>query len=98
MSVDHSVAPHPQNRDEDREVIVNPFIATACKIFGPKDANSICSGPIGITRLLSLLYIFMKIFSYASAKKKTKKLKCFKLSRFYWPFSNDIMAMKRGTL
>ena len=37
----------------------------------------------------------MKILSHASAKKKTKMLKKFQISQFfYWPFSRDIMAVK----
>ena len=33
-------------------------------------------------------------YYYVSAKKKTKRLKGFQISYFYWSFSNDILAVK----
>ena len=50
---------------------LNHFTAPACKISGLTDAqtplkNSVCSGPI--THLLSVLCVWMKIFSHANAK------------------------------
>ena len=36
----------------------------------------------------------MTTLSYASANKKTERLKGFKFLHFYWLFSSDIMAAK----
>ena len=41
-----------------------------------------------------MLLVLMKILSHAYAKKKTKRPKGFQISRLYWPFSSDIMAVK----
>ena len=43
-------------------------------------ANSIFSGPI--THLLSVLYGLIKFLSHVDAKKKTKRLKGFRLDAF----------------
>ena len=56
----------------------HPFTTPACKISGVKDArtrlkNSIVSGLI--TNLFSVLCVWMKILSQASAKKKAKSLR-----------------------
>ena len=53
---------------------------------------SVLSGPV--TLLLSMLYVLMKLFSYVSAKKITKKLRGFQTLHFYWPFGGDITAVK----
>ena len=47
-----------------------------------------------MTRLPSVLCVLMKIFSQASAKKKTKMLKGFKFPKLYWLFSSEIVAVK----
>jgi len=36
----------------------------------------------------------MKILLHADAKKRTKELKVFLISHFYWLFSRDMMAVK----
>ena len=76
---------------------VNPITAPACKISGLKDARTrlqtvYIPGPI--THLLSMLCVWMKILSHASAKKETKKAEGFQISRLYWSFSSDIKAVK----
>ena len=57
-------------------------------------ANSVCSGPV---RSVFNAMGFDEDPSYASAKKKTKRLFTslkFKISQFHWSFSNDIIAVK----
>ena len=71
------------------------FSAAACIISELKDARTrlqtICSGPI--THLLSILWIFMKIFHMPERKRK-RKTWGFQISHFYWSFSSDTRAVK----
>ena len=41
-----------------------------------------------------MLWVLMKAFLHASAAKKTKKVKRFQISHFYWSFSSDFVAVK----
>ena len=54
--------------------------------------NSIFSCPI--TSTFNAMCFDKKIFSHASAKRGTKRIKRVQISRFYWSFSSDIMAVK----
>ena len=43
-----------------------------------------------------MLYVLIKVLSHANAKKKTEWLKPgFQISLFHWPFSSDLMAVRR---
>ena len=53
--------------------------------------------PGPITNLLSVLCVFVKILSPASAKKETKRLKVSNFA-FYSSFLNDIMAKNLGNI
>ena len=79
----------------DGNLLLNAFTALACKISRLKTAhthaNSTFSG--SITNLISILYVLLKMFSHANAKKKTTKttkLKDFQFCAFigfqvpYW--------------
>ena len=73
-------------------IIINPFTAQDGKISGLTNArtplrNSVCSGPI--THLLSVLCVWMKILSHASAEKKIKRLRTFILVFFKWYHGSD---------
>ena len=47
------------------------------------------SGPL--THVLSMLCVFIKLFSHANAKQKTERVSNFSL---YWLFSSDTVAVK----
>ena len=58
-------------------------------------ADSIFSGPI--TSIFSAVCVDEKLFHMPVRNKKTKKkkkLKVFKISRFYWSFLDGIMPVK----
>ena len=61
---------------------LNPFTAPACKRF--RAANGVCSGPV--TNLTSILSVLIKIRSHAYTKKRTKRVKDFKVCPFIGRF------------
>ena len=53
--------------------------------------NSIFSGPT--TSTFNAIYLLIKVFSHANAKKKMRKTKGFQTVHFDWSFSSDTVAV-----
>ena len=82
----------------DGNLVLNAFTALACQISRLRKAHTHANRTFSgcITNLISILYVLLKMFSHANAKKKTTKttkLKDFNFFRFY-RFSSAILAVK----
>ena len=68
----------------DGNLVLNSFTAPACIISLLKTAHTDVSSTFSgsITNLISILYVLLKIFSHANAKRKTAKLKDLKFCTF----------------
>ena len=67
---------------------INPFTAPDCTISGLKDAGTRLQTvyfPV-LQHIYCQYYVLMKIFSHASAKQKTKRLKGFTFCSFIGRF------------